>query len=138
MTITPFVFIIINLDIPAQPTEKYTLTWIEGTRIYKCYGCNRDLRPKPAAKERAMVPPVLFDVLLGRKELRMYRKPGGELTYSVQPQTCYFEIKKKCVLKKNPQFSSDQVQITQANWEKLTDMHKNLLKKEFGITGYSE
>lgn len=46
-------------------------------------------------KEPEIVPPEPFDVVLARKELRMYHKPGGELTYSVKPPNCYYELKKK-------------------------------------------
>lgn len=99
-----------------------------------CYGCNRSIRPKPVAKEPDIVPPEPFDVVLARKELRMYHKPGGELTYSVKPQNCYYELKKNCVQKKNEQFTSNLIEINNTDWEKLSDKHKALLKKEFGIT----
>lgn len=81
-----------------------------------------------------MVPPAPFDVVLKRKELRMYRKPGGELTYSVRPQNCYYELKRKCLINKNNNFSSEQIEITEDDWERMSDLHRNALKKEFGIT----
>ena len=81
-----------------------------------------------------MVPPAPFDVVLKRKELRMYRKPGGELTYSVKPQNCYYELKRKCLTKKNNNFSSGQIEITEDDLAKLSDLHRNALKKEFRIT----
>ena len=117
-----------------DPVVPYTLTWLEGTKINICYGCNRSNRPKPQAMTPQLVPPALFDVVLKRKELRMYRKPGGELTYSVKPQNCYYELKRKCLIKKNNNFSSEQIEITDDDWGKLSDVHRNALKKEFGIT----
>ena len=49
-----------------------------------------------------MVPPAPFDVVLKRQELRMYRKPGGELTSSVKQQNCYYALKRKCLIKVIP------------------------------------
>ena len=78
-----------------------------------------------------MVSPAPFEVVLKRKELRMYCKPGGELTYSVKPQNCYYELKRKCLIKKNNNFSSEQIEITtEDDWGKLLDLHRNALKKE--------
>ena len=84
--------------------------------------------------KKQMVPPAPFDVVLKRKELRMYRKPGGELTYSVKPQNCYYELKRKCLVKKSSNFSSQQIEIIEDEWGKLSDLIRNALKKEFGIT----
>jgi len=81
-----------------------------------------------------MVPPALFDVVFKQKQLRMYRKLGGELTYSVKPQNCYYEWKKKCLIKKSNNFSSEQIEITEDEWGKLSNLHPNAFQKEFGIT----
>ena len=64
----------------------------------------------------------------------MYHKPGGQLTYSVKPQNCFYEMKKKCILKKNSHFTAEQIEISENDWGKLSPTHVNLLKKEFGIT----
>ena len=54
--------------------------------------------------------------------------------YSVKPQNCYYELKRKCLIKKNNHFSSEQIEITEDDWGKLADLHRNALKKEFEIT----
>ena len=63
----------------------------------------------------------------------MYRKPVVELTYSVKPQNCYYEWKRKYLIKKNNS-SSEQIEIAEDDWEILLDLHRNALIKEFGIT----
>ncbi|XP_044172029.1 uncharacterized protein LOC114969154 isoform X1 [Acropora millepora] len=69
-------------DISVNETEKYKFSWLRGTSVYVCYGCGQRMRPKPSDEGgRDMVPPPRFDVVLCRKELRVYKKPSGELTY---------------------------------------------------------
>lgn len=121
-----------NTGKPVVP-QKYTLTWLKGTKIHVCYGCNKNIRPKPQANLPEFLPPAPFDVVLRREELRMYHKPGGELTYSFKPQNCYYEMKKKCVLKRNNHFTADQIEISENDWKKLSELHVNVLRKEFGI-----
>ena len=43
-------------------------------------------------------------------------------------------LKKNCVQKKNEQFTSNLIEINNTDWEKLSEKHKALLKKAFGIT----
>ena len=63
----------------------------------------------------------------------MYSKSGGELTYSVKQQNCYYALKRKCLIKKNNN-SSEEIKIIEDDWGKLSHLHENALKKEFGIT----
>lgn len=116
----------------AQTSERqYTCTWIKDTKAYMCYGCDYPLRPKPTGQPRDVLPPAPFDVVLCRKELRMYKTKAGALTYSVQPQNVYYHLKKTCVLKKNKQFATEDLFVNLAGLEAA---HIDQLRKEFGLT----
>ena len=59
------------------------------------------MHPKPSYRTgRDFVPPAPFDVVFYRKELRMYKKQSGELTYSITLQNVYYHMKKACHQKK--------------------------------------
>ena len=98
----------------ADETDKYKFSWLRGTSVYVCYGCGQRMRPKPSDEGgRDMVPPPPFDVVLCRKELRMYKKPSGELTYSITPQNVYYHLKKACIQKKNSNFTVENIAISE-------------------------
>jgi len=93
------------------------------------------MRPKPSEKSgRDVVPPPPFDVVLYRKELRFYKKPSGELTFSFTPQNVYYHLKKACLQKKNSNFSVEDISIGEAFQASLTTVHFGHLRKEFGLT----
>lgn len=62
-----------GVDVPHPSESHYTCTWIKETRAFMCYGCDHPLRPKPTGLPSDVVPPAPFDVVLCRKELRMYK-----------------------------------------------------------------
>ena len=123
-----------GVDVPHPSESHYTCTWIKETRAFMCYGCDHPLRPKPTGLPSDVVPPAPFDVVLCRKELRMYKTREGALTFSVQPQNVYYHLKKSCVLAKNPTFSMEQlsVRLSGLQWK-----HAEQLRKEFGFTEVS-
>ena len=122
-------------DISTNETEKYKFSWLRGTSVYVCYGCGQRMRPKPSDEGgRDMVPPPPFDVVLCRKELRIYEKPSGELTYSITPQNVYYHLKKACIRKKNSNFTVEDIAISEECQTSLTAVHVGHLRKEFGIT----
>lgn len=116
-----------------QSSERqYTCTWIKDTKAYMCYGCDYPLRPKPTGQPDDVLPPAPFDVVLCRKELRMYKTKTGALTFSVQPQNVYYHLKKACVVKKNKSFTAEDLCVnTLIGLEKC---HYDQLRKEFGFT----
>ena len=119
----------------AAKNEEYQLKWLKGTSVYVCYGCGQRMRPKPSEKSgRDVVPPPPFDVVLYRKELRFYKKPSGELTFSFTPQNVYYHLKKACLQKKNSNFSVEDISIGEAFQASLTTVHFGHLRKEFGLT----
>lgn len=89
--------------------HQYTYTWLKDTRAYMCYGCDHPLRPKPTDLIDVLPPPTPFDVVLYRKEFRMYKTKAGALTYSVQPKNAYYHLKKACVVKKNKQVTTEDL-----------------------------
>ena len=86
------------------------------------------------AQGRDVVPSTPSDLVLYRKELRMYKKPSGELTYSVTPQNVHFHFKKACILKKNSNFTVEIISISEAFQTSLTAVHFAHLRKESGLT----
>lgn len=116
----------------AQPAEnQYTCTWIKDTKAYMCYGCDYPLRPKPTGQPNDVVPPAPFDVVLCRKEMRMYKTQAGALTFSVQPQNVYYHLMKACVLKKNKNFTKEDLSVKLGG---LKRSRMDQLRKEFGFT----
>ena len=81
---------VINID----EQEKYQLKSLKGASINVCHGCRQRMHPKPSDRTgRDFVPPTPFDEVFYRKELRMYKKPSGELTYSITLQNVYYHMK---------------------------------------------
>ena len=115
---------------PQSSERLYTCTWIKDTKAYMCYRCDYPLRPKPTGQPSDVLPPAPFDVILCRKELRMYKTRAGALTFSVQPQNVYYHLKKTCVLKKNKHFAIEDLCVKLAGLEAV---HIHQLRKEFGF-----
>ena len=115
---------------PKSSERLYTCTWIKDTKAYMCYGCDYPLRPKPTGQPSDVLPPAPFDVILCRKELRMYKTKAGPLTFSVQPQNVYYHLKKTCVLEKNKHFATEDLCVKLAGLEAV---HIHQPRKEFGF-----
>ena len=121
-------------DDSGDAVEKYQLKWVKGTSVYVCYGCGKNMRPKSSdAQGIDVVPPTPFDLVLHHIELRMYEKPSGELTYSITPQNVHFHLKKACILKKNSNFTVENISISEAFQTSLTAVHFAHLRKEFRL-----
>ena len=122
---------VVNVD----RQEKYQLKSLKGTSIYVCYGCGQRMHPKPSNETgRYFVPPAPFDVVFCRRELKMYKKPSGELTYSITPQNVYYHMKKACIQKKNGNFTSGDISISEEFLSSLMTVHVSQLRKEFGLS----
>ena len=64
--------------------------------------------------KRILVPQLPFGVVLYQKEWSMYKKPSGELTYSITPQNVRFHLRKECILKKNTNFTAEDIVVSDA------------------------
>lgn len=86
---------------------------------------------------REMVPPAPRDVVLKKKQHRVYYdRDTKEPTESKKPTFCYYHLSFECLDKKNSKI--EKVCISKHEWfTKLTSSHKRLLEREFGITNYT-
>ena len=51
-------------------TTTFKVKWLKNSRVYRCYRCWQNIRPKPQKGEAEVVPPPPWDFVLARLELR--------------------------------------------------------------------
>ena len=64
--------------------------------MYKCDGCQQDIRPKPQ-KDAEVVPPPPWDFVLARLEIRPIPNRDGELKMSFKPEPVHYHPKLSCI-----------------------------------------
>lgn len=62
---------------PALDTTTFKVKWLKNLRVYRCYGCRKNIHPKPQ-KGKEVVPPPPWDFVLTRLELRLIPNKDGE------------------------------------------------------------
>ena len=76
---------------------KLKVTWLLGSKITSCYGCQNKFRRTPSDP----VPPEPYDIVLCWKQIRAYTPKGSpegnRLRFTVKPEITYFHLKKSCV-----------------------------------------
>ena len=85
---------------------------MQDTRMLKCYGCGEFVRHTTSDN-----PPAPWDIILGRKELRVFTPRGStSVRISRTKENVYYHPAKACVLKKNERIGSDDIVKTSCQW----------------------
>ncbi len=109
-----------------NPLSMFSLKWLPGTTVSKCYGCNGKI----------VNPPVRLpdDIVLVHRDIRTYRNPRtGQLATSQEPQNVNFHMRLACILKKYPSFKPTQHLFIQREFVPfLQPEHFHCLATEFG------
>ena len=71
---------------------RYIFNFID-YRIYKCYGCQMNICPKPKKGEEDLLPPLPLDFVLARLELRQIPDTNGGLRMSIKPEPVHHHPK---------------------------------------------
>jgi hypothetical protein len=106
--------------------------FLSNCKATTCYGCSGKFRKSGNDPS----PPVLWDTVIRRKEFRAYHARGSDvLKISAKKEYVYYHhVHKQCILKKVESISTDKIMVEQDVAKNMGKLHKNQLRKEFGIT----
>ena len=117
-----------NLSV-LSPSDKWKVVFVKDTKMRKCSGCGGSVR-----QNISFEPPSPWNIVLTRHEYRVYTPRGkNSLQASTIKENVYYHPRKKFVLEKNTSVSGNSIAISQDIESKLDDLHRALLRKEFGI-----
>lgn len=120
----------LSTSLPTFPeNKKWTVVFVNTTKMRKCYGCGGMVR-----ESTDFNPPSPYDIVLKRKEYRVYKARGTTvLKVAQQEENVYYHPIKQCLLKKNAEVPKECLLVPESTKEKLDVLHKRQLRKEFGI-----
>ena len=105
----------------------FFLKWVS-RRISACQGkCQRPMR-----NEEGRIYPPPYDICLARKERRWYNSPADGTRKLGKEGDCHYHLKKSCVGKADPPYQGENIVIPPQVRVRLTQIHKDVLRKEFG------
>ena len=119
-------------QLSTQPTLD-TTTWLKNSRVYRCYGCRQNIRPKPKKGEAEVVPPPPWDFVLARLELGPIPNSYGELRMSIKPEPVHYYPKLSCIRNAHGKMYHPSVEVMEADKEVMDDVHFQHLRNEFGL-----
>ena len=111
--------------------EKFTIRWLEGSKVTTCYGCKNRFR-KTASDPVSSEP---YNIVLCRKQIRAYTPKGTTgLRFTVKPENTYFHLKKSCIQNDTSERIGPQsIRITEDIKGQLKPIHLNKSKQEVGV-----
>ena len=115
---------------PTLNTNTFKVKWLKNSRVYRCYGCRQNIRPKPQKGETEVVPPPPWDFVLARLEFRLIPNGAGELKMSIKPEPVHYHPKLSCIRKSN---GKKYYSSADADKEVMDDVHLRHLRSEFGL-----
>ena len=118
---------------PTLNTNTFKVKWLKNSRVYRCYGCRQNIRPKPQKGETEIVPPPPWDFVLARLELRLISNGAGELKMSIKPEPVHYHPKLSCIRNAHGKKYYPSVEVTDADKEVMDDIHLRHLRSEFGL-----
>ena len=71
-------------------TTTFKVKWLKNSRVYRCYRCWQNIHPKPQKGEAEVVPPLPWDFVLARLELRPIPNGDGGLRMSIKPEPVHY------------------------------------------------
>ena len=120
---------IVRNTIPAANTQSgaiFRLKWVPGTRISRCYGCNKEIKNPPDS------PPD--DLVVVYRDIRQYRdRNTGRLQYTNEPQNVHFHLRASCIREKYPSFVGKELIVTPEIHTHLRVEHIRRLVDEFNL-----
>ena len=82
---------------PTLDTTTFKVKWLKSSRVYRCYGCQQNIRPKPQKGEAEVLPTPPWDFVLARLELRPISNSDGGLRMSIKPEPVHYHPKLSCI-----------------------------------------
>ena len=111
------------------PSEQWNVVFVKDTKMRKCYGCGGNVR-----QNLNFEPPSPWNIVLTRREYRTFTPRGtNSLRISAKKENVYYHPRRRCLQEKNASVSGNSVKVAPEIGNKLDDLHKNQLRKEFGI-----
>lgn len=118
---------------PSPVDEKLNVVFLSTTRARTCYGCGGSMRSKDDVSMR-LVPPVPYDIVLTRKERRVFKERGSNrIRIAKTDENVYYHPKRTCLLAKVSNVSPSMFTIDRNVETNLTEPHKNLLHAQFRL-----
>ena len=106
------------------PLLLFTLKWVAGTTISRCYGCDRVI-PNPPTQ-------IPDDLVLVCRGMRRYRdRTTGQIQVSDRPQNIHFHMRLACVVEKCGNFSKEMLVVPNEFIPLLRREHFHQLLQEF-------
>ena len=118
---------------PTLNTNTFKVKWLKNSRVYRCYGCRQNIRPKPQKGETEIVPPPPWDFVLARLEPRLISNGAGELKMSIEPEPVHYHPKLSCIRNAHDKKYYPSVEVTDADKEVMDDIQLRHLRSEFGL-----
>ena len=105
--------------------SQFSLRWVAGTRISKCYGCRGDIANPPVTAPD--------DLVVVYRDIREYRdKNTGAIVYTGEPQNIHFHLRIRCIQAKYIFFDPACLHIPVEFIPFLQQPHVTRLASEFG------
>lgn len=113
-----------------ESTSSYEVMFLRSTRATSCYGCGGKIREKPSSDP----PPPPYDIVLSRRERRVYRKRGSiQINISKDESSVYYHPLQSCLKEKFGNGNKDNIVLSPEVMVHLFGCHKQILFREFGI-----
>ena len=121
----------LSADNPGPADEQLNVVFLNTTRATTCYGCEGKFRSSSDVG-LGIVPPVPYDIVLTRRERRVFTQPGtNTIRIAKTPENVYYHTQKRCLMEKISVISPQMFCVNESVRAKLNNAHKNLLRTEF-------
>jgi hypothetical protein len=111
---------------PKISCSSFTLKWLAGTTVSRCYGCNGEIK-----NPHGSIPDNL--VVLCR-DIRQFReRTTGQIRFTAEPQNVHFHLRAACIIARYPSFPGASALVVPDEFRQhLQIEHIQRLNAEFG------